>query len=132
MRALSVAVMMSMGATATFAAEVTIVPGDTLYMNSTNPSRHYSDLVIHNIIVGTGPGEVLTITAVTIDLLRGGHIGFVRFPSLCLKRGLSPKSDHQQIIILFSFFLLIIFRDFLRRFHCFDFWNSTFYIDFGN
>ena len=54
-------------------AEITIVPGDTLYMNATNPGKNYVDLVMHSVLISTDPDETFTIHDMQIDLSSDGQ-----------------------------------------------------------
>lgn len=54
------------------AAEVRIIPGETLYLNATNPGRNYNDLVVHSIVIASGPGETFTVNGMRIDLFSKG------------------------------------------------------------
>jgi hypothetical protein len=54
-------------------AEITIVPGDTLYMNATNPGKNYLDLVMHSVLISTDPDETFTIHDMQIDLSSDGQ-----------------------------------------------------------
>ena len=51
------------------AAEVRTVPGDTIILNSVNPDKGLSDLVVHAVAVATAPGETLTLTGLRIELM---------------------------------------------------------------
>ena len=53
--------------------EITIVPGDTLYMNATNPGKNYVDLVMHSVLISTDPDETFTIHDMQIDLSSDGQ-----------------------------------------------------------
>lgn len=57
------------------AAEVTIIPGDTLFINATNPGKNYQDLVLHTVLISTGPGETFSLEALRIDLAAAGEVG---------------------------------------------------------
>ena len=57
------------------AADITIIPGDTLFINATNPGKHYQDLVLHTVLISTGPGESFSLEALRIDLTAGGEVG---------------------------------------------------------
>ena len=57
------------------AADITIIPGDTLFINATNPGKHYQDLVLHTVLISTGPGESFSLEALRIDLTAGGEAG---------------------------------------------------------
>lgn len=54
------------------AAEVRIIPGEIIYLNATNPGRNYSDLVIHSVVIATGPGEAFAVNGMRIDLFSKG------------------------------------------------------------
>ncbi len=56
------------------AAEIRIVPADSIILNPTNPDRGYSDLVVHSVIVATGPEERLALDGVRLDILAQGKI----------------------------------------------------------
>lgn len=56
------------------AAEVTVIPGGNLYLNPTNPAKNYRDLVLHSVLISTGPGETFEVSAVQIELLSHGHV----------------------------------------------------------
>ena len=55
------------------AAQLTLVPGGTLWLNPTNPGRNYSDLVLHSVLVSTGPEEEFTVSGMQIDILSDGR-----------------------------------------------------------
>ena len=57
------------------AADITIIPGDTLFMNPTNPGKHYQDLVLHTVLISTAAGESFSLEALRIDLVAGGEVG---------------------------------------------------------
>ena len=56
------------------AAEVTLVPGDKLFLNPTNPGRNYNDLVIQTILVTTGPAETFKVASVRLEFLTKGRL----------------------------------------------------------
>jgi len=60
---------------AALAAEITIIPGDTLYINPTNPGKHYQDLVLHTVMISTAPGETFSLETLRMDLAAGGEVG---------------------------------------------------------
>ena len=57
------------------AADITIIPGDTLVINPTNPGKHYQDLVLHTVLISTAPDESFSLEALRIDLATGGEVG---------------------------------------------------------
>ena len=57
------------------AAELTLIPGDTVFINPTNPGKNYQDLVLHTVLISTGPDESFSLEALRIDLAAGGTVG---------------------------------------------------------
>ena len=55
------------------ALDIRIIPGERLYLNSTNPDKGYSDLVLHTVLIATGPSETVDVRELRIDLLAGGQ-----------------------------------------------------------
>lgn len=53
------------------AADIRLVPSDQIILNPTNPGKGYYDLVLHTVGVATGPAEFLTISDLSIELVKG-------------------------------------------------------------
>lgn len=60
------------------AADITLVPGDTLFLNPTNPGKNYQDLVLHTVLISTGPAETFSLEELRIELLAGGQVGLAK------------------------------------------------------
>jgi hypothetical protein len=57
------------------AADITIIPGDTLFINATNPGKNYQDVVLHTVLISTGPDESFSVEQLRIDLAAAGKVG---------------------------------------------------------
>ena len=57
------------------AADITIVPGDTLTLNASNAAKNYQDLALQTVLISTGPDETFSIEGLRIDLAAGGKVG---------------------------------------------------------
>ena len=85
-------------------AEISVIPGDTVYLNSTNPGKNYNDLAVHSILISTGADETFIVHGMRIDMLSGGQI--VLSKSLSAQRlvdetqGLAQMVDHGMGIFL--------------------------------
>jgi hypothetical protein len=55
------------------AADIRIVPADFVVLNSTNPDKGYSDLLIHTIAIATGANENATLTSLRVEILSKGR-----------------------------------------------------------
>jgi hypothetical protein len=60
------------------AADLKIVPADFIVLNSTNPDKHYSDLVVHTIAIATGDKESATLNSLRIEVLSNGQVLLTR------------------------------------------------------
>lgn len=58
-------------ATLANAADIRTVPGDNIILNPVNPDKGYADLVIHSVVVATGPTERATIETLRVDVMKG-------------------------------------------------------------
>lgn len=68
--AAALALLLSSGAGA---ADLRLVPGDSIIAHPANPNRGYSDLVIHAIAVRADESETLDVDRLTIELMSGGQ-----------------------------------------------------------
>ena len=57
------------------AADIMLIPGDTVFINPTNPGKNYQDLVLHTVLISTGPDETFSLEALRIDLAADGMVG---------------------------------------------------------
>lgn len=60
------------------AAEVTIVPGDTLYLNPVNVGKNYQDLMVHTVLLSTSEGETFEVKSLSIELLSNGQVALIK------------------------------------------------------
>ena len=60
------------------AADLKIVPADFIILNSTNPDKHYSDLVVHTIAIATGDKENATLNSLRVEVLSNGQVLLTR------------------------------------------------------
>jgi hypothetical protein len=60
------------------ATELKIVPADFIVLNSTNPDKHYSDLVVHTIAIATEDKENATLNSLRVEVLSNGQVLLTR------------------------------------------------------
>lgn len=75
MRIVALIIILSASAclAAAAAADLKIVPADFIVLNSTNPDKHYSDLVVHTIAIATGDNENATLNSLRVEVLSNGQ-----------------------------------------------------------
>jgi Peptidase family M23 len=64
------------------AAEITLVPGDTVFLNPTNAGKGFNDLVLHTVLVSTGPDETYRVDGLRIDLAAAGIVSLSKSVSV--------------------------------------------------
>jgi len=77
-------------------AEISVIPGDTLYLNSTNPGKNYNDLAVHSILISTGANETFTVRGMQIDMLSGSQT--ILSKSLSTQRLVDETSGLAQMV----------------------------------
>lgn len=60
------------------AAELTLIPGEVLYLNPVNVGKNYQDLMVHSILLSTGQGEIFEVKSLSIELLSGGQVALTK------------------------------------------------------
>lgn len=60
------------------AAEVSLVPGGTIYLNPVNQGRNYQDLMVHTILLSTAEGEQFQVEDLTMEFLSGDRVALAK------------------------------------------------------
>jgi hypothetical protein len=73
-----ITILIGSACVSTVAADLKIVPADFIVLNSTNPDKRYSDLVVHTIAIATGDKENATLNSLRVEVLSNGQVLLTR------------------------------------------------------